>query len=81
MCRFLTSTMFHSGLFLASFCGLSAAQTYSATYLPSNVPNQTEQGQTGTNQCGSGFNQSSECQNVYSMLPRPLHLAVITHPL
>lgn len=42
------------------------AQTYSATYLPSNAPPTTEQGQTGTNQCGSGSNQTSVCQNVYS---------------
>jgi hypothetical protein len=43
------------------------AQTYSATYLPSNAPAQSEQGQSGTNQCGSGFNQTSNCQNAYSM--------------
>ena len=42
------------------------AQTYSATYLPSNTPNQSEQGQTGTNQCGTGSNQTSQCQNAYS---------------
>ncbi|GJE85075.1 hypothetical protein PsYK624_011520 [Phanerochaete sordida] len=41
------------------------AQTYSATYLPSNVPPTTEQGQSGTNQCGTGSNQTSMCQNVY----------------
>ncbi|EIW78434.1 hypothetical protein CONPUDRAFT_91862 [Coniophora puteana RWD-64-598 SS2] len=39
--------------------------TYSATYLPSSVPYQTEQGQTGYNQCGSGYNQTSECQNTF----------------
>ncbi|PPQ92264.1 hypothetical protein CVT25_008572 [Psilocybe cyanescens] len=38
---------------------------YSATYLPSNVPAQTEQGQAGTNQCGTALNQTSECQNAY----------------
>lgn len=42
------------------------AQTYSATYLPSNAPQQSEQGQTGTNQCGTGYNQTSQCQNAYS---------------
>ena len=42
------------------------AQTYSATYLPSNVPNTTEEGQTGTNQCGGSSAQDSNCQNVYS---------------
>ncbi|KAI0337992.1 hypothetical protein BDW22DRAFT_1338714 [Trametopsis cervina] len=41
------------------------AQTYSATYLPTNAPNKSEQGQSGTNQCGSGSSQSSMCQNVY----------------
>ncbi|KDQ50361.1 hypothetical protein JAAARDRAFT_42151 [Jaapia argillacea MUCL 33604] len=48
-----------------SLLGLVGAQTYSATYLPSNAPNQSEQGQAGTNQCGTGFNQTSECQNAY----------------
>lgn len=41
------------------------AQTYSATYLPSNAPQQSEAGQAGTNQCGTGSNQTSECQNAY----------------
>ncbi|KAJ7499421.1 hypothetical protein FB451DRAFT_37814 [Mycena latifolia] len=41
------------------------AATYSATYLPSNVPPTTEEGQTGTNQCGTGLNQTSNCQNAY----------------
>ncbi|KAI0714300.1 hypothetical protein C8T65DRAFT_644642 [Cerioporus squamosus] len=41
------------------------AQTYSATYLPSNVPKTTEKGQTGTNQCGTGSDQNSMCQNLY----------------
>ena len=42
------------------------AQTYSATYLPSNTPNHSEKGQAGTNQCGTGSNQTSQCQNAYS---------------
>jgi len=41
------------------------AQTYSATYLPSNTPNQSEDGQLGTNQCGTSSNQTSLCQNAY----------------
>lgn len=45
--------------------GLAHAQTYSATYLPSNAPAQSEQGQSGTNQCGGGSNQNSSCQNAY----------------
>ncbi|RDB28045.1 hypothetical protein Hypma_002193 [Hypsizygus marmoreus] len=39
--------------------------THSATYLPSNAPNHSEQGQSGTNQCGTGLNQTSNCQNAY----------------
>jgi len=41
------------------------AQTYSATYLPTNAPNHSEKGQTGTNQCGTSSNQTSQCQNAY----------------
>ncbi|KAK0472709.1 hypothetical protein IW261DRAFT_1506466 [Armillaria novae-zelandiae] len=41
------------------------AQTYSATYLPENVPAITEEGQEGTNQCGTSSNQTSMCQNAY----------------
>ena len=36
-----------------------------ATYDPNNLPPTTEQGQTGTNQCGTGSNQTSQCQNLY----------------
>lgn len=42
------------------------AQTYSATYLPSNAPAKSEQGQSGTNQCGTGSDPNSMCQNVFS---------------
>lgn len=52
--------LFHFGLVCVR------AQTYSATYLPTNTPNQSEDGQTGTNQCGTGSNQTSTCQNAYS---------------
>ncbi|KAG6849325.1 hypothetical protein H0H93_009417 [Arthromyces matolae] len=44
---------------------LQSLAQYSATYLPSNAPAQSEQGQAGTNRCGSNFNQSSNCQNAY----------------
>ncbi|KAF8211633.1 hypothetical protein K438DRAFT_1752329 [Mycena galopus ATCC 62051] len=44
---------------------VAADHIYSATYLPSNLPAQTEEGQSGTNQCGTGFNQSALCQTVY----------------
>ncbi|KAF7795645.1 hypothetical protein EIP86_006810 [Pleurotus ostreatoroseus] len=52
-------------LFGASLPLLAQAQTYSATYSPSNAPDHSEKGQTGTNACGTGNNQTSECQNVY----------------
>jgi len=42
-----------------------ASAQYTATYLPSNAPAQSEQDQSGTNQCGSGHSQTSMCQNVY----------------
>ncbi|KAF9043502.1 hypothetical protein BDZ89DRAFT_943726 [Hymenopellis radicata] len=38
---------------------------YSATYLPDTAPETSEEGQTGTNKCGNGFNQTSMCQNAY----------------
>lgn len=41
------------------------AQSYSATYLPSNAPDHSEAGQSGTNKCGVGLNQTSNCQNAY----------------
>jgi hypothetical protein len=52
---------------LAIIAGVVAvnAQSYSATYDPNNLPPTTEQGQTGTNECGTGSNQTSQCQNLY----------------
>ncbi|KAG7440594.1 uncharacterized protein BT62DRAFT_956800 [Guyanagaster necrorhizus] len=51
---------------ILTLCSASVqAQTYSATYLPDNVPATTEEGQEGTNQCGTSSNQTSLCQNVY----------------
>ncbi|THU98211.1 hypothetical protein K435DRAFT_661366 [Dendrothele bispora CBS 962.96] len=50
---------------LSIFFSSSAYAQYSATYLPSNAPPTTEEGQTGTNQCGTGSNQTSMCQNAY----------------
>ncbi|KAJ7122925.1 hypothetical protein C8R44DRAFT_784932 [Mycena epipterygia] len=47
------------------FSAHAASPTYSATYLPSNAPPTTEEGQAGTNQCGTGLNQTSDCQNAY----------------
>lgn len=44
---------------------LSVSAQYTATYDPNNLPPTTEQGQTGTNQCGAGSNQTSQCQNLW----------------
>ncbi|KAF8069106.1 hypothetical protein FPV67DRAFT_1105941 [Lyophyllum atratum] len=41
------------------------AQAQSATYLPSNAPAQSEEGQSGTNRCGTAVNQTSNCQNAF----------------
>jgi len=41
------------------------SSTLAQTYLPGNAPAKTQQGQTGTNQCGTGNNQTSQCQNAY----------------
>ncbi|KAJ7163821.1 hypothetical protein C8R43DRAFT_254231 [Mycena crocata] len=56
-----------SGIFYLFFAlsARAATPTYSATYLPSNIPETTEEGQTGTNRCGTGLNQTSNCQNAY----------------
>lgn len=50
-------------LFLATFSSVGAQ--YTATYLPDTTPDKTEQGQTGTNKCGTTSSQDSMCQNVY----------------
>ncbi|KAK0196345.1 hypothetical protein F5146DRAFT_920784 [Armillaria mellea] len=43
----------------------SVGAQYTATYLPDTAPDTTEQGQTGTNKCGTTSSQDSMCQNVY----------------
>lgn len=58
--------MFTSAVVISSLVAGALAQTYSATYTPSDTPNQSEQGQQGTNQCGTASNQTSMCQNAYS---------------
>lgn len=73
------------GLALVALVSLSLvlgvhAQTYSATYNPNNLPDQTETGQTGTNKCGTGSSQNSTCQNVYSA-PIDSHTPAPTIPL
>ncbi|KAM5541919.1 hypothetical protein V8D89_004229 [Ganoderma adspersum] len=55
----------HGSLLCLALASGALAQTYSATYLPSNAPNQTEQGQSGINQCGTGNDQTSMCQNLF----------------
>jgi len=51
---------------LAVLAGLVAVNAqYTATYDPNNLPPTTEDGQTGTNACGTGNNQTSLCQNLY----------------
>jgi len=39
--------------------------TLAQTYLPNTLPDKTEQGQSGTNQCGTTSSQTSQCQNAY----------------
>ncbi|KZT01043.1 uncharacterized protein LAESUDRAFT_745569 [Laetiporus sulphureus 93-53] len=48
-----------------SLVARAGAQTYSATYMPSDAPDHTQQGQYGTNACGVSSSQSSMCQNAY----------------
>ena len=62
MARSATTSTLVSLLALAS---TAFAQTYTATYTPDDAPKISEQGQSGTNQCGSGSDQGSMCQNVY----------------
>ncbi|KAH7886911.1 hypothetical protein F5I97DRAFT_1927198 [Phlebopus sp. FC_14] len=54
-----------AGLILWSTIAKAQRPTYTATYTPQDAPYRTEQGQSGYNQCGTGYNQSSNCQNVY----------------
>ncbi|AAW45184.1 hypothetical protein CNBI3590 [Cryptococcus deneoformans B-3501A] len=42
-----------------------ALSQYTATYSPYSLPETTEQGQYGTNACGTSSSQDSKCQNVY----------------
>ena len=59
--------MFFPVLPFAFYLGLVGvrAQTYSATYTPSNLPDKSEQGQTGTNKCSNTYNQTSDCQTAW----------------
>lgn len=55
-----------------SLAARAGAQTYSATYMPSDAPDHTQQGQYGTNACGVSSSQSSMCQNAYRKLSKPM---------
>lgn len=44
---------------------VTAYAQYTATYDPNNLPATSENDQAGTNQCGTGNNASSLCQNLY----------------
>lgn len=64
----MSPPILHSVSFVALslvLSGYAQSPTYSATYLPSNAPYQSEQGQAGYNNCTSGYSQTSECQNAY----------------
>ncbi|KAJ8082890.1 hypothetical protein AAF712_003565 [Marasmius tenuissimus] len=50
---------------LVSSIALQVAAQYSATFSPDNLPDKTQEGQTGTNKCGTQSNQTSQCQNAY----------------
>ncbi|KAJ9124152.1 hypothetical protein QFC22_000949 [Naganishia vaughanmartiniae] len=52
-------------LALTSLLPALALAQYTATYYPDNLPKTTEDGQAGTNQCGTGSSQDSMCQNAY----------------
>ena len=47
-----------------SLLALTSAQ-YTATYDPTNLPSSSEEGQYGTNACGTTSSQDSKCQNAY----------------
>ncbi|KAL7415678.1 hypothetical protein BDY24DRAFT_266839 [Mrakia frigida] len=50
----------------SSFALLSLLLVGSArAHTPENAPDKTQEGQTGTNQCGTGSSQDSMCQNAY----------------
>ena len=76
MSLFLTIAMFPSApLVSLTLASVVFAQTYSATDTPQDAPNKSEQGQSGTNQCGTGSDQNSMCQNVYGACAR--HLPIL----
>lgn len=60
--------LFAASTILAALAAVGTVQgQYSATYTPSpsGLPKTTEQGQSGTNDCGTANSQTSMCQNIY----------------
>ncbi|CAO1633441.1 unnamed protein product [Sympodiomycopsis kandeliae] len=59
--------MLRNTLAFSALAALGVSAQYSATYQasPSGLPDKTEQGQTGTNKCGTDSNPNSQCQNSY----------------
>jgi hypothetical protein len=47
-----------------SLLAFTSAQ-YTATYSVGDLPNSSEEGQYGTNACGTASSQDSKCQNAY----------------
>jgi hypothetical protein len=62
----MTRTLFTTLALASALAGAAQAQ-YTATYFPSpsGLPKTSEQGQSGTNDCGTGSSQTSQCQNFY----------------
>jgi len=56
--------MFFTVLPLAFLVGVRA-QTYTATWTPSTLPDKTQDGQAGTNLCSNTYNQTSQCQTAW----------------
>ncbi|KAG7095419.1 hypothetical protein E1B28_006168 [Marasmius oreades] len=52
-------------VFALSSFALNVAAQYSATFTPGNLPDKTQEGQTGTNKCSTQADQKSTCQNAY----------------
>ncbi|KAI3613984.1 macrophage activating glycoprotein [Moniliophthora roreri] len=60
-----STTMYAISILAFSSFVFQATAQYSATFSPDNLPDQTQQGQSGTNKCGTKASQTSDCQNAY----------------
>ena len=58
------SNSIHLSVSLTLLALPSLAQ-YTATYTPGSLPDHSQDGQSGTNNCGSTNSQTSMCQNAY----------------